>query len=445
MARKHFVYVSAISALGIAVLLFCSYISVFDFIQSITSEKAIFSCTILLLMVLCRMMPIYLKADRTLDISFVPVLACVITQGYALAIFLFGISNFFVFVKDPGTGRFFSPLFKSPSKELFNIGNIVISIFVAGFLFSIFDLLKYPLVSIQVLLFSIGFSVFNIAINFIIFALYFQTMGSGYKFTDFVLQSAGGIIPNIACTIPLGMILGIALQQPQGYIYVILFLAPLFLARYSLKLYMDSKRTNMRTIASLSNAIEAKDAYTQGHSNRVAYYSEQIAVALRKPANYIEEIKIAALLHDVGKIGIHDSVLLKAGALTQEEFAMIKTHPVTGYKIIKSIHLSDTINDAVLYHHYNYDCSGYPVVDPPLKEQPLSAAILAVADCYDAMTTDRPYRGRLTEEEAEEQLKIAAGTQLNPEVVKVFLEILPKLDVSQVPLSYDVEVSGQEL
>jgi HD-GYP domain-containing protein (c-di-GMP phosphodiesterase class II) len=133
------------------------------------------------------------------------------------------------------------------------------------------------------------------------------------------------------------------------------------------------------------------------------------------------------LLHDTGKIGVDDAILRKAGPLTKEEYDLIKQHPVVGRRIIESINLSAVINDAVLYHHRRYDGTGYPEEGPEEGELPLSAAILAVADCYDAMITDRPYRKGMTKARAREILQEVSGTQLDPKVVKAFLEIEPNL------------------
>lgn len=377
------------------------------------------------LMIVCRLLPISLAQDRTLELTFVPVLACVMTSSMELAVVLFGLAALVYFSVDPSTHEVTYLLLRQPRKELFNIGNILLSIALGGLPLA---LLPRPtaLASLQALGLALLFSLLNIFANLCLFVGYYQLGGAG-TFRQLVLQNVGGILPNIFSTVPLGLLLAIALLQPNGYFYIIVFLAPLALARYSFKLYLESKSMYMRTISALSMAIEAKDTYTQGHSRRVAYYSAELARALHKPAAYVDEIRIAALLHDIGKIGINDAVLNKPGRLTDAEFDMIRSHPALGHKIIQSIHLSPTINDAVLYHHRRYDGGGYPG-EPDGGGQPFSAAILAVADTYDAMTSDRPYRKGMPQAEAVAELKRVAGTQLNPEVVDAFLSILPRLD-----------------
>ena len=246
-------------------------------------------------------------------------------------------------------------------------------------------------------------------------------------------QNIGGLLPNIIATVPLGLLLGIVINMPNSYFYIVLFMAPLMLARYSFKLYLDSKSMHMRTIAALSMAVDAKDHYTQGHSRRVAYYSEAIARAMHKSPSFVADVKTAALLHDVGKIGIDDAVLNKPAALTAEEFELIQQHPVMGRKIIDSIRFSDTVNDAVLYHHHRYDAKGYPAEGPAPGELPLSAAILAVADTFDAMTSDRPYRNGMSREQALAVMQEVAGSQLDPKVVEVFISLAPELDAAREP------------
>ncbi|MBA4348055.1 MAG: hypothetical protein C0413_04305, partial [Clostridiales bacterium] len=142
---------------------------------------------------------------------------------------------------------------------------------------------------------------------------------------------------------------------------------------------------------------------------------------------FTDQVVMAALLHDTGKIGVDDSILRKPGSLTTEEYAVIMQHPVVGRRIIESINLPQVVNDAVLYHHKRYDGMGYPEEGPTKGQLPLCAAILAVADTYDAIISDRPYRAGLTKARAREILEEVAGTQLDPKVVKVFLSIEPRL------------------
>jgi putative nucleotidyltransferase with HDIG domain len=237
------------------------------------------------------------------------------------------------------------------------------------------------------------FGTVTISTNLILFILYFVSIGKE-RFTTMFSQTIVGILPNVVSTIPFGVFIALLLHQENGSYYVLLFILPLLLARYSFKLYLDSHSKNMRIIAALSRAIEAKDKYTRGHSERVASISEQVALAMHLSNRMVSDIKVAALLHDIGKIGIEDQILNKPASLTKEEYEEVKKHPVIGMEIIKDIKLSQTVNDAVLYHHLRYDGSGYPTDGEKPGKLLLSAAILGIADAYDAMTTDRPYRAR---------------------------------------------------
>lgn len=172
-------------------------------------------------------------------------------------------------------------------------------------------------------------------------------------------------------------------------------------------------------IRSLINAIDAKDSYTCGHSDRVAELSRMIARSMQLSPMECDQIYMAGLLHDVGKIGVPDGVLQKQGRLTEEEFAQIKQHPVIGYEILKHIENFRYVLPGVLHHHEAMNGSGYP---HGLRGEgiPLEARILAVADAYDAMTTDRTYRRGMPTEQAEQILKDGAGTQWDPACVAAF-------------------------
>jgi HD-GYP domain-containing protein (c-di-GMP phosphodiesterase class II) len=136
-------------------------------------------------------------------------------------------------------------------------------------------------------------------------------------------------------------------------------------------------------------------------------------------------MRLAALLHDVGKIGISDSVLQKPGPLDSEEYDQIKLHPVKGREIIENMQLPTVVTNAVLYHHRRFDGQGYPDAGP--SHLPIEASILAVADTYDAMTSDRPYRAGMPHEKAVAIIRSVSGTQLDPEAVDAFLKIEPRI------------------
>jgi putative nucleotidyltransferase with HDIG domain len=178
----------------------------------------------------------------------------------------------------------------------------------------------------------------------------------------------------------------------------------------------------LRTIESLALSLEAKDKYTNGHSKRVAYYCEMIAEKISLSHREREELKLAGLLHDIGKIGISEKVLNKPGILTQEEYNHIKEHPQLGAKILQPLEGINNIINWIKHHHERYDGRGYP--DSLAGESiPLGARIIACADAFDAMTTDRPYRKSMPVNIALGEIKKAAGTQLDPMICKLFCQL----------------------
>jgi HD-GYP domain-containing protein (c-di-GMP phosphodiesterase class II) len=189
------------------------------------------------------------------------------------------------------------------------------------------------------------------------------------------------------------------------------------------RLYKKIQDSYFEIVKALAQAIEAKDPYTYGHSARVMEYAVQIAQKLGLPEEEIESLRYAAILHDIGKIGVRGIILNNPNGLTGEEYDEIKKHPLIGEGIIKPIELLQPIRPLIRHHHEWYNGKGYP--DGLSGENiPLGDRILAVADAYDAMKSYRPYRKSLTEETAIQELKGGSGTQFDPKIVEIFLEIL---------------------
>ncbi len=178
-------------------------------------------------------------------------------------------------------------------------------------------------------------------------------------------------------------------------------------------------QANVEFIQSLANALDARDPYTAGHSRRVGQYACATAQALGLSAEAIQEIRVGALLHDIGKIGISDAVLLKPGRLTPEEDALIREHPTIGRRILEGVNAFHPYLDVVELHHENWDGSGYPR-GLRREQTPLAARVVKIADAWDAMTSDRPYRQGMSRNQALAMLRKAAGTQMDPVVTEVF-------------------------
>jgi len=185
----------------------------------------------------------------------------------------------------------------------------------------------------------------------------------------------------------------------------------------------ELRRLFVSSIKALAQALEAKDEYTQGHSARVAEESVRIAKYLSLPEHEIEGLWLAGFLHDIGKIGIRETVLNKPGKLNSSEWEQVQQHPVLAEKILEPIEELAAVICTVRHHHERFDGSGYP---DGLKgsEIPLGARVLAVADAYDALTSRRPYRDALPQSEALTVLEEAAGTQFDSVIVRAFMSCI---------------------
>lgn len=197
---------------------------------------------------------------------------------------------------------------------------------------------------------------------------------------------------------------------------------------YSYKTPISKEAPNFDVFLSLINAIDSKDHYTYVHCNDVAKYARKIGEKLGLSKDDLEILELAGKLHDIGKIGIPSEILKKPGPLTEEEWKIIKEHPRLGYLILNQLSKMEKLLQAILYHHERYDGKGYPQ-SLEGKEIPLIARILAVADAYSAMKTDRPYRKGLSKKEIISEIKKNMGKQFDPEIAQVFLELLEKGDI----------------
>jgi HD-GYP domain-containing protein (c-di-GMP phosphodiesterase class II) len=175
-------------------------------------------------------------------------------------------------------------------------------------------------------------------------------------------------------------------------------------------------------VSALVSAIDAKDTYTCGHSERVAWLSKELAKLMELDSVTVEEIHICGLVHDIGKIGIPESILQKPGKLTEEEFAQIRAHPVIGENILRDVPQLQPVLPGVRSHHERWDGKGYPDGTSG-EDTPLFGRILGVADAFDAMCSSRAYRDGLNREEVLDEIIACSGTQFDPKLVQSFLKI----------------------
>jgi putative nucleotidyltransferase with HDIG domain len=188
----------------------------------------------------------------------------------------------------------------------------------------------------------------------------------------------------------------------------------------------ETQRIAIGMIYALAATVDAKDHYTYGHSRKVSQYAVAMGQLLNLSPDKIGEIRTAGLLHDIGKIGIPDSILNKDGMLDEQEWMQIKSHPEMGVEILR--YVSDLAKSLpiILNHHEHFDGSGYPA-GLKGKDIPLEARLLSVADAYDAMTSLRPYHNQRTPQEAIDELKRCAGTTFDPELVEVFCKVIQSM------------------
>ena len=184
----------------------------------------------------------------------------------------------------------------------------------------------------------------------------------------------------------------------------------------------ELRRSYMRTVRALASAVEARDAYTGRHAERVAAYGLRLAEAYGMELGDQPEIEFGFILHDAGKVAVPDSILFKPGPLTSAERLIMQQHPVTGWEIVRDIEFLGAARDVIRHHHERWDGTGYP--DELAGEAiPLSARIFAVADTFDALTTNRPYRQASTTARARDIIQQAEGTQFDPAVIEAFASL----------------------
>lgn len=222
----------------------------------------------------------------------------------------------------------------------------------------------------------------------------------------------------------LGLVIA-ALWPVIGYFSPAIVLVPLFVARWAMGQFAEQQRAHSATLAALCQAVETKDFYTRGHSDRVSRGANMIARQINMPPNRVEAVTFAGMLHDVGKLGVPTKVLQKDGALTEEEYAAIQLHPMRGLEIVGEIGFLNEALTGIMHHHERMDGRGYPMGFAG-DEIPQFAKIIAVADAFDSMTSTRSYRRARGKDEAVAELRRSAGSQFDPRIVDAFISALQR-------------------
>lgn len=233
---------------------------------------------------------------------------------------------------------------------------------------------------------------------------------------------------NYIVLAPLAYFMTVIYKNVQGemkLLSILLFYLPIMLVSHSFRLYININRSYLNTIKTIVNAIEAKDPFTKGHSERVAEYAVAMAREMGYSRQDLKNLYFLALLHDCGKIGISEEILNKTVPLSPEEIEHIREHVIIGARIIEKIKFLQSSADVVMHHHERFDGSGYP---SGLRgsEIPVGARIIAIVDAYDAMIHERPYRGARSRLEAIEEMTGLAGRQFDPSLVELLKKVLYK-------------------
>jgi len=248
--------------------------------------------------------------------------------------------------------------------------------------------------------------------------------------------SIANVLSGLVALVPMGWLMS-EIAVKVGLWAVVLFFVPLYLARFAFSKYAETRELFFGTVQALSQAIDAKDGFTRGHADRVSRIAGAIARELSLPERQIEQIELAGLLHDIGKIGVEDRILMKPARLETDEQELMRRHPIYGASILEPSTALRPLVPIVLHHHENYDGSGYP--EGLRGDQiPLGSRIIIVADAYEAMTSDRIYRKAIGHERAMDQLTTYKGIQFDPGVVRALEQVVQKkgagaFEVSDLP------------
>lgn len=423
MKKSATIYIYVLTVLGTIPGLYCCYEHILSLVQAGGAGLHRFIIP-LILFALCRSFPITVRENETLDLSVICCLAIYLTQGPVAAVSIMVLSTFFTFEPGPD-GKGYQHLFKiGMNKVLFNNSTVVFSILVPHFLLQCMGLwtpgdLSLPMVLLPTALFSILTFVTNAVLQLCMFCL------NGMITPADMLHMLLGLTPNVIAAMPMGLLMAYGFKSDTFIWFMFIMLLPLLLARYAWKLYIKSENARAKLIKAFINTIEAKDKYTQGHSERVAAYAVQIAQEMKLSRSQVDLIQQGAVLHDIGKIGMPDSILNKPGKLDPDEMAVIQQHPLIGVKVLEEVDLEPEVIEMVRSHHERVDGKGYPD-GRSSSECSLGVRILCVADAYDAMTSDRPYRKGMSFETVRNILNECKGTQFDPEVVDVFIKSMEK-------------------
>ena len=362
-------------------------------------------------------LPVRLPQGTVVSVSAAPVLASIVLGGPLAGAIVAAIGT-----TDPREFRGRVPWFGT----LFNHSSVVVAVVIGA---AAFELVRTAATSVaaptgEIVAFGgllLGAVLFY-TVNGLL-AVVAVSSRTGTPIRTVWAQDIGAIAANLVGLAPLGWLMAQIFTLPNGVGWwaTTLFVVPLFTTRLAYHRYVETRELFEQTIGALANAVDARDRYTRGHSNRVSRIAEAMCRVMKLPESEIEKIKWAGLLHDVGKIGIRDNILLKEGPLDREERVLMNQHPTIGAEIVAPARQLHNEAPLIKTHHEWFNGSGYPDGVEALNI-PLGARILGVADAYEAMTSARPYRKTpLSHEIAIGELEKYSGIQFDPDVVPILI------------------------
>jgi len=415
-------YVGIVSLVGLSAGCWSAWQYVLHNAKPWTNDHLIDFFILVILCILCFCLPLYIREDCTVDMSFISILAIVLLEGPAAAVTISFLSTPFIVISTLDGKRSQHIFNTDPVKTIFSACNLNISLFVAGLVYTAMGGIPGVIVLPGALFPTFMFLLTAIVVNSLLMMTLFH-LEHQMNFYPTIFRMFLQLFPSIFCSAPIGYFLAVLLTMESGQYMALLFFLPLLLARFSFKLFLRSQQQQYEIVRTLTAAIEAKDPYTEGHSQRVGAYAARIAAKMKLSPNRIRRLKMAAVFHDIGKIGIPDAILQKPGPLTPEERQAISCHPEIGMNILCNIDTYDDITELILHHHERYDGGGYPggTAGNDLK---LDTYILAAADTYDAITSDRPYRRGMSPERARAIILEEAGHQIHPDVSRAVAEMI---------------------
>lgn len=411
MSKKLKIYVAIIIVLGVSF-----------FVYTLGLENSIDKSGVMLFIlmsVIAESLVIVTPGQRALSVGFAIALAAIMVFGVTEAVWITSLGIMLRIIKH--NGKIFHPFNFPIERTLFNGANIALSAGLAGLCYESLGAIPGRVDINTSTLAIVASIIVYILTNAIIMSILMHLV-TGEKFLTNCYNNIIWVVKDYIAMAPLAILMALAYINYSTF-GVLIFFGPLLFARYSFKLYIDMKNIYIDTVKCLSQAVEAKDPYTNGHSMRVGDYACKLAEKLGLSPKKVENLRIAAILHDIGKIGVDESILNKPGRLTVEEFDKIKQHPEIGVKIIKDI---DFLKDAaaiILSHHERYDGAGYPE-GRKNEDIIIEAQILSIADVFDALTSERPYRNAMTVKEALDIIEKGKGTQFDSKLADTFIKMI---------------------